>query len=98
MSRTAYRGCKIEFYLDECNVPLPVRAPALKSVPQDPAGKKIPTNRFDMLDIDGGASGSDEENRVPHDSAQSDEENDSTVSFRAPHDISLRFLDDDSTT
>ncbi|KAF2210220.1 hypothetical protein CERZMDRAFT_21401, partial [Cercospora zeae-maydis SCOH1-5] len=53
MSRTAYRGCKISFFADECDVPLPTRPVAPKIVPKGELVKSVPlANRFDMLDID----------------------------------------------
>ncbi|EME41709.1 hypothetical protein DOTSEDRAFT_156730 [Dothistroma septosporum NZE10] len=65
MSRTAYRGCKIEFYPDECDVPLPVRAKPPPADLQKPVKKDMPlSNRFDMLHMSSdGSSGSGEENR-----------------------------------
>ncbi|KAF7187823.1 RNA-binding protein MRN1 [Pseudocercospora fuligena] len=98
MSRTAYRGCKIEFFPDECDVPLPAHATVTKPTSQEPIRKKMSlSNRFDMLNVDGGSVGSNEENCEPHDSAQSDndEDEDDTVDIRTPHGVSLRFLDDD---
>ncbi|EME77408.1 uncharacterized protein MYCFIDRAFT_191519 [Pseudocercospora fijiensis CIRAD86] len=46
MSRTAYRGCKVEFFPDECDVPLPARATIAKSLTQAPIAKKTPFLRF----------------------------------------------------
>lgn len=66
MSRSTYKGCKIEFYPDECDVPIPPpvqrpTAPQQKSM----GGKNFETlNRFGMLGLDDGGS-SDEENRGP---------------------------------
>ncbi|KXS94686.1 hypothetical protein AC578_10367 [Pseudocercospora eumusae] len=98
MSRTAYRGCKIEFFPDECDMPLPTRATITKPLSQEPIKKTMSlSNRFDMLNVDGAQSDSDEENRDPHDSAQSDndEDEDDTVDIGTPHGVSLRFLDED---
>jgi hypothetical protein len=81
MSRTTYKGCKIEFFRDECDVPLPVsisraRAPR----PEPPKKKQAPlANRFGLLNIDGGAEeSSDDENREPLDGTSDD---DDTIGF-----------------
>ena len=93
MSRSGYKGCKIEFYPDECDVPLPVRThvPKISSV-QQKAKLKVPTNRFGMLDLDGNDDDSDEENRTPSDDEDS-ESGDDTVHAGAG--VSLNFLDAD---
>ena len=102
MSRTAYRGCKISFFPDECDQPLPARAVVEKTMPVEPARKKTPlANRFDMLNIDGtsSASGSsNEENRTPkHSVSMDDDDDDETIGFTTRHGVSLRFLDTDSS-
>lgn len=63
MSRTAYKGLRIDWYPDECAAPLPkptVRAHAST----DPiAAKPMPIkNPYTVLDIDGVDSESDEDN------------------------------------
>lgn len=68
MSRSTYKGCKIEFYPDECDVPLPVPAPR-SVVPQQQKEKKGfgTMNRFGMLGLqsEGDGSSSNEENVEP---------------------------------
>ncbi|CAK4031894.1 hypothetical protein DOTSEDRAFT_156730 [Lecanosticta acicola] len=97
MSRNTYKGCKIEFYPDECDVPLPARAQLPKPIPREPTKKHISlVNRFGMLDIDGSDSG--EENRDPDDQiGDSDEDDDDTVNIKARHGVRLDFLDSEST-
>ncbi|KAK3703801.1 hypothetical protein LTR37_014247 [Vermiconidia calcicola] len=94
MSRTTYKGCKIEFVRDECDIPLPVRSFAPKNLAPEPAKKKAAiTNRFDMLNMDGTEGTSDEENRTP-----SDDNSDYTNGDLAANvGVSLNFLDEDST-
>jgi hypothetical protein len=66
MSRSAYKGCKIEFYPDECDVPLPLRGSQVKVEGQKPVVRKTSlANRFDMLGIDSTGSDSDRENVAP---------------------------------
>ena len=63
MSRTEYKGCKIEFYPDECDVALPVRAKPPPTVPNVSSKKSnmALNNRFDMLNMgSNGSSASDE--------------------------------------
>jgi len=55
MSRAEYKGCKVEFYRDECDVPLPVRTfesrgPGIAPMPK--SRKPIVGNRFGMLKIE----------------------------------------------
>ena len=94
MSRREYKGCKIEFFRDECDTPLPARKFAHKATPMPaPSKKAAVTNRFDMLNIDGGSTGSDEENRAP----STDETDDETIEDMAHNvGVSLKFLDTDS--
>lgn len=101
MSRTTYRGCKVEFYHDECEAPLPVRAPQPRNMPQEPAKKKnVPlANRFDMLDLDtsSGASNTDVENRDPLDGRTLDsDDDDDTIDIKPRHGVRLDFLDSES--
>lgn len=54
MSRAVYKGVKIEWYEDECSLPLPEPKRASKenrAPPKKTATK--PMNRFQMLGIDG---------------------------------------------
>ncbi|SMY20835.1 unnamed protein product [Zymoseptoria tritici ST99CH_1A5] len=61
MSRSSYKGCKIEFYPDECDVPLPARNLHVKNGGREPDARNTSlANRFDMLDIDGTGSSDDE--------------------------------------
>ena len=94
MSRSTYKGCKIEFFRDECDVPLP----APRFVPQPAVAaisKKKPAmvNRFDMLNLDGTDGNSDQENRTP--SETNTEEH--TVDLSPNAGVNLNFLDSDST-
>ena len=91
MSRTAYRGCKIQFYRDECDVPLPARTVIPKASVVAPAKtKRGVTNRFDLLNVDGMDGNSDEENRAPSE----DDSNDEMVSAFG---VRLSLCDSDST-
>jgi len=90
MSRSAYRGCKIEFVRDECDVPLPQRKitpVAITASARKPAPMK---NRFDLLNIDGTEDGSDDENRVPWDEGSDD---DRTMDGHRNPGVNLNFLD-----
>lgn len=97
MSRTTYRGCKVEFYRDECDIPLPVRAQAQRSAPQEPTKKQMPVaNRFDMLDTDSGASSTEIENRDPLDTGTDDSDDDTIDIKPRRHGVRLDFLDSES--
>jgi hypothetical protein len=66
MSRAEYKGCKIVFSADECDVPLPARLSLSTNAVPRTITRTIPnSNRFDMLDLPGTDSDSDEENRAP---------------------------------
>jgi len=99
MSRTTYRGCKVEFFRDECDMPLPVPAPRLRPPPPVQTGKKPPlANRFDLLKVmsdgmEGSDYSSEGEDRVPADRTSDDDE---TVDMTANHGVSLNFLDSES--
>lgn len=61
MSRAMYKGMKIEWYPDECALPLPRQQwiPKKENVPQ-PIGKThVALNRFHLLNMDGTEDGSD---------------------------------------
>lgn len=98
MSRKEYKGCKIEFFPDECDVPLPAIQPKhaysrVTSAQTGPIKKKAPiSNRFDMLNIDGADGSSDEENRTP-----SDDDSDTIDEESERVGVNLRFLDSEST-
>ncbi|GIZ38525.1 hypothetical protein CKM354_000194100 [Cercospora kikuchii] len=101
MSRTTYRGCKISFFPDECDVPLPTRAIAPKVAPKGPTVKNVTlNNRFDMLDVDDQSSSdrsSNEENRTPRRSSSFDnDEDDDAIGLTTRHGVSLQFLECDS--
>lgn len=93
LSRSAYRGCQVEFYADECDVPLPVVEQKVKSMRGSirandikPTKKNVLSNRFGLLDLD---DGSDEENRTPSEEEISD---DGVGIARAG--VNLRFLNE----
>nr|OQO24037.1 hypothetical protein B0A51_06346 [Rachicladosporium sp. CCFEE 5018] len=66
MSRVAYRGCRIEFVVDECDVPLSVHVKRVEPVRKVAGkGKVMMANRFGLLNMDGTEADSDEENRAP---------------------------------
>ena len=93
MSRREYKGCRISFLRDGCDVPLPTRNFTPRTFTTEPAVKKKPTvaNRFDILNIDGTDASSDEENRTPSDNDNESEDETTNVG------VSLNFLDTDST-
>jgi hypothetical protein len=71
MSRLEYKGCKIWYFEDECDVALP-KLRSTSFVPASVASKKTtqkPTmpNRFGLLNTEGTEAGSDEENQDPND-------------------------------
>lgn len=93
MSRTTYKGCKIEFVRDECDVPLPSKAYVPKAIGAKKKAKKAGLaidNRFGMLNIDGADRDSDEENRTPSDDDLR------TVDSTSHAGVNLNFLDSDS--
>ncbi|KXT01842.1 hypothetical protein AC579_9404 [Pseudocercospora musae] len=100
MSRTAYRACKIDFFPDECDVPLPARATITRPLSQGPIKKTMSlSNRFDMLNVHGARVASNERSREPHDSAAQSDNNEhehDTIDISTPPGVSLRFLDDDA--
>ena len=96
MSRTTYKGCKVEFFRDECDVPLPARAAAPKRVVSEPVKSNVGiVNRFNLLNVDDADGSSDEENRAPSEGDGSDDEG--TVDMMPENvGVSLRFLDSES--
>jgi hypothetical protein len=91
MSRATYKGCRIEFFPDECDVPVPVRtyAPRKATTAPERRQKKTLGNRFDILELDGKDRSSDEENLTPSE-GESDGDG-------AQVGVSLDFLDGEST-
>ena len=95
MSRTTYKGCKVEFVRDECDVPLPAPIHKPRAPPPQPAKKAPIANRFDLINMDGNEhSSSDEENQTPVEAGSDDE---GTVDLREQMGVSLNFLDSEST-
>lgn len=93
MSRSTYKGCKIEFVRDECDVPLPQRkiTPRSAFAAAVPSKKATPTlNRFNLLNMEGTEAGSDEENRTPSQDGSYDDE---TMDGPYPRGVNLNFLD-----
>ncbi|KFY22827.1 hypothetical protein V493_06307 [Pseudogymnoascus sp. VKM F-4281 (FW-2241)] len=71
MSRSKYKGCKIEWDIDECAAPIPVLKPRPKE--RIPPKAKAPINRFALLNMDGATDDSiDEDSMLGMDSFQSD--------------------------
>lgn len=91
MSRRSYKGCKIEFYPDECDVPLPVRTQSIPVATKEPRKQSVTQlNRFDLLNIDDNHSSTDEEDRDYRDS-QIGESNDSadTIDTKPRHGVRI---------
>lgn len=104
MSRTTYRGCKIEFFPDECDVPLPTRTQSGKPKPQEPIKRNIQLgNRFNMLNVHDSSSVSDEKDQDPIDITDeshvgdSEDDDDGPIHIKARRGVRLDFLDDDDT-
>lgn len=100
MSRSDYRGCKIEFYPDECDVALPARAKPTPTAASEPTKRHMaPNNRFDMLNMSSnGSSGSDEENRDPLAELEGDSDDEVDSVHIVPRaGVRLDFLDSEST-
>ncbi|KAK4956464.1 hypothetical protein LTR10_005989 [Elasticomyces elasticus] len=94
MSRTTYKGCKVEFVRDECDVPLPAPAQRARAPPAQPPKKKFPVaNRFDLINTDGDERSSDEENKTPVEAGSDDE---GTLDLTSQMGVSLNFLDTES--
>lgn len=92
MSRSTYKGNKVDFYPDECDVPLPERRHVPKTSAPEPVKRKALGNRFDLLNMDGTENGSDEENHEPVDDSDDDE----TLGARSNFGVSLNFLESES--
>ena len=69
MSRSAYKGMRIEWYQDECALALPKLHPMSRRENLPKAAKKVDTtiNRFQMLNMDGTENGSEEEDTETED-------------------------------
>lgn len=63
MSRAIYKGMKIQWYPDDCAQPLPerYRTPKKDYLPQPAKKPSAPTNRFQMLDMDGTEDGTEDD-------------------------------------
>ncbi|KFY82207.1 hypothetical protein V500_10727 [Pseudogymnoascus sp. VKM F-4518 (FW-2643)] len=73
MSRSKYKGCKIEWDIDECAAPIPVPKPRPVQKENNPPKAKAPINRFALLNMDGATDNStDEDSMLGMDSYQSD--------------------------
>lgn len=94
MSRKEYKGCKVEFFDDECDVALPQRRTA-SFVPSSVATHKKPQkptvpNRFGLLNTEGTEADSDEEN---HDPGNDVSDYDDTSYGRSEFGVRLDFLE-----
>jgi len=59
MSRFRYKGCRVEYYPDQCDGPLPKSKPLPKKEMSPPTKNVVAvTNRFCMLNMDGTEDGS----------------------------------------
>jgi hypothetical protein len=71
-SRSKYKGCKIEWDLDECAASIPVLRPRPVQKENNPP-KKAPINRFALLNMDGATdSSTDDDSMLGMDNFQSD--------------------------
>lgn len=77
LSRSTYKGCKIEFFADECDVPLPQRTIAKTPAPPKSVKRQAmpTTNRFNLLNMDGTEDDSAEEDESPADDSSNDADN-----------------------
>lgn len=94
MSRAEYKGCRVWFFDDECDVALPSRkatsfVPLSKAVKQK-ALKPVVPNRFGLLNTEGTEAGSDEENQDPDNVASEYED---TSYANSEFGVRLDFLD-----
>lgn len=92
-SRASYRGCKIHFFDDECNVPLPQRkvTPSAPPVVVKKSASLLP-NRFGLLNTEGTEADSDEENQDPNYEASED---DQMTDMQSHFGVRLDFLDEE---
>lgn len=70
MSRAMYKGMKIEWYSDECALPLPKQqwTPRKENTPQPVKRPNTAVNRFQMLNMDGTEDDSDDGKEEEEDS------------------------------
>ena len=63
MSRAMYKGMRIEWYADECALPLPKmqHVPKKENVPAPVKKPSTTVNRFQMLNLDGTEDESEED-------------------------------------
>lgn len=97
MSRIGYKGCKVWFFEDECDVALPDRK-AKSFVPPSMAAKQkaqkpVVHNRFGLLNTEGTEAGSDEENQDPGNVASEYED---TSYANSETGVRLDFLDSEA--
>ena len=71
MSRSTYKGSKIEFFPDECAQPLPETHCPVRKETSKASTKKVDAmvNRFQMLNVDGTEDGSEDDTSTEHDGA-----------------------------
>lgn len=95
MSRMEYKGCKIWFFDDECDVAIPQRR--VTSLPLVAAKHKVKKttlpNRFGLLNTEGTEAGSDEENQDPDNVASEYED---TSYAHSEFGVRLDFLDSEN--
>ena len=62
LSRLTYKGSKIEWFPDECSLPLPKQPllPKKENASQQVRGTNTGNNRFQMLNMDGNGGSSDD--------------------------------------
>ena len=78
MSRLPYKGCRIEFYADECHVPAPTPSTGANQPVSIPVALPRKTsrhaiaNRLDLLSLNRSNYGIGEENCTPSDQDDSD--------------------------
>lgn len=106
MSRSGYKGCKIEFFRDACDVPLPAPTPPARvpasfgSLRKNPRERRVASqtkqpplsNRFDLLNIDGVDGSSDGDDRS-HSDGDSEMR---SMDLKTGVGVSLRLLDVES--
>ena len=60
-SRKEYKPFRIEWYPDECDDPLPQQSKAAPAPVRSPKTMVVPTNRFDLLEVDSDQDNSESE-------------------------------------
>lgn len=97
MSRMEYKGCRVWFFDDECDVALPQRKaksfvqPSMAA--KQKAQKHVLPNRFGLLNTEGTEAGSDEENQDPDNVASECED---TSYANSEFGVRLDFLDSEA--